>query len=510
MSTVLEATNHLSSSNVRLSPDSKYVAYIANSNSKLLISDASNNKLLRIFSCVDKIDRIDWSPDSCYILCAMYPRCTVQVFSIADKTWTCRINEGMAGIISTRWCPDSVHILIESDFGIQISIWSLAESMSYVFPHPKVSSCGTLVTFSECGLYMAIGHRIELQDYIGLYSTKPWSELAKFKCRTSDLAQLSFAPSSCNIVATDSTLYYRLTVYSPSGEVISHFEPYQNALGLRSFCFQKCSSSWVSNTDSGFLENTSSSANSSLGPSVQGLLAIGSYDGKVRVLSSRTWELAFVLPCLHTKELCSDPSVTAAVKTTVEVEAGGRYIGASSFETELWGSSVTDADMSILNHSATLNSTSTTSNSYIYKNLKNLPKLPPGDVRAANTTPKLGVCSMSWAPSLPFLAIREESMPRCLWIWNGLDAKLIALIVQLQPISCARWRPGCHRPVLAYCTGTERVYLWSEAGPSWIDIPISGLGVTGISWMEDGKRLLLSGKSSFCICEFDEADITRQ
>ena len=33
------------------------------------------------------------------------------------------------------------------------------------------------------------------------------------------------------------------------------------------------------------------------------LLAIGSYDGQIRLLSSRLWKLAFVLPLVHPSEM---------------------------------------------------------------------------------------------------------------------------------------------------------------------------------------------------------------
>ena len=47
------------------------------------------------------------------------------------------------------------------------------------------------------------------------------------------------------------------------------------------------------------------------------LLAVGSYDGNVRLLSARSWAVAFVLPACHPSEM---PAIMSqGVVTTVEV-----------------------------------------------------------------------------------------------------------------------------------------------------------------------------------------------
>lgn len=146
---------HVSSSlqqtggNCAHSPDCSIVASAAGS--RLSVYDATSLAALHVFPCVDKIDRIEISPDSCYVLCALLARGIVQVFSVADPAWRCRINESVAGITSARWCPDSRHILVESDFGIQIAVWSLVESTSAIISSPKA---GVSPAFSECGRYV--------------------------------------------------------------------------------------------------------------------------------------------------------------------------------------------------------------------------------------------------------------------------------------------------------------------------------------------------------------------
>ena len=55
--------------------------------------DAESLEVVNMITCVDKIEKIEFSPDSKYVLCAMYDRCAIQVFSLDDPSWKCRINE---------------------------------------------------------------------------------------------------------------------------------------------------------------------------------------------------------------------------------------------------------------------------------------------------------------------------------------------------------------------------------------------------------------------------------
>ena len=76
------------------SPSSAYIATI--NSSRVTIRDGKSLETLQVHSCVDKIDKFAFSPDSAYIMCCVFSRNTVQVFSIADGDWRCRINEGVA------------------------------------------------------------------------------------------------------------------------------------------------------------------------------------------------------------------------------------------------------------------------------------------------------------------------------------------------------------------------------------------------------------------------------
>jgi hypothetical protein len=96
-------------------------------------------------------------------------------------------------------------------------------------------------------------------------------------------------------------------------QIVTQFEAYQNALGIRTIAFHRPDS-----LPSGTL----------ICPSQ--LLAIGSFDGQIRLLSSRSWKLAFVLPLTHPSEMadCLRGDVVMTVEV-IEAEHGSTDTGAS-------------------------------------------------------------------------------------------------------------------------------------------------------------------------------------
>jgi len=236
------------------SPDSQYVGIV--SGSRLTVIESESMSVLHVFPCVDKIEKVVFSPDSQYVLCGMFSRNAVQIFSIADGDWRCRVNEGVAGIVNAAWAPDSRSILTESNFGLQTVVWSLVDSSSYVIASPKASTsaiaiqldsslngsrrAGPLGCFSDCAKFYAMVHRTNLHDHIGVYTTQPWGVASKFKGRSADVAALLWSPCSRFLVTVDSPLAYMVHVYDLHGTHVAQFEAYKHALGPRQCVFPRC------------------------------------------------------------------------------------------------------------------------------------------------------------------------------------------------------------------------------------------------------------------------------
>ena len=87
--------------------------------------------------------------------------------------------------------------------------------------------------------------------------------------------------------------------------------------------------------------------------------------------------------------------------------------------------------------------------------------------------PQLGVGLLQWSPGGKFLATRNDSMPRALWVWDPLRG-LRSLVVQQGPIRAAAWHPT--RQLLAFCSGSAKVYVWSPQGCRTAPLPAAGDG----------------------------------
>ena len=140
---------NVSFGNACFSPDGRLIATAQGI--RVMIRDSSSFDVMHVFPCVDKIDRIEFSPDSRLILCAMYGRCSVQAFNMEEPDWRCRVNENIAGLTYATWTPDSTHILTASDFGIHISIWSLINKNTYNVSFHKEGP--HMHSFSDCGRF---------------------------------------------------------------------------------------------------------------------------------------------------------------------------------------------------------------------------------------------------------------------------------------------------------------------------------------------------------------------
>ncbi|RLN42181.1 WD repeat-containing protein WRAP73 [Panicum miliaceum] len=240
------------------SPDARFLAVAVDY--RLVVRDVLSLKVVQLFSCVDKISSLEWAPDSEYILCGLYKRPMVQAWSLSQPDWTCKIDEGPAGIAYARWSPDSRHILTTSEFQLRLTVWSLVNTACVHVQWPKHASRG--VSFTKDGKFAAICTRRDCKDYINLLSCHSWEIMSVFAVDTVDLAGVEWSPDDSAIVVWDSLLEYKVLIYSPDGRCLFKYLAYESGLGVKSVAWSPCGQ----------------------------FLAVGSYDQAVRTLNHLTWK----------------------------------------------------------------------------------------------------------------------------------------------------------------------------------------------------------------------------
>ncbi|XP_069691203.1 WD repeat-containing protein WRAP73-like [Periplaneta americana] len=150
-------------------------------NNKLTVRNTVTFEQFHTYTCIDVIKYFEWSPDNRYILCALYQHSTVQVFSLRNHDWKCKIRDAAYGIVKVCWSPDSRHILTTAEFHISICIWSLVlHSVKYIDCLKEISSQS--LAFTSDGTSLAVVGDQGSVDTIFIYSTTSWLLKKQIPC----------------------------------------------------------------------------------------------------------------------------------------------------------------------------------------------------------------------------------------------------------------------------------------------------------------------------------------
>ncbi|KAL6980911.1 hypothetical protein U1Q18_022547 [Sarracenia purpurea var. burkii] len=406
-------------------------------------------QVLQLFSCLDKISYVEWAQDSEYILCGLYKRPMIQAWSLTQPEWTCKIDEGPAGIACARWSPDSRHILTTSDFQLRLTVWSLVNTACVHVQWPKHASKG--VSFTRDGKFAAICTRRDCKDYINLLSCHTWEIMGVFSVDTLDLTDIEWSPDDSAIVIWDSSLEYKVLIYSPDGRCLSKYQAYEGGLGVKSVSWSPCGQ----------------------------FLAVGSYDQMLRVLNHLTWKV--FAEFTHLSTVRAPCSAVAFKEVDEPLQLNMSELCLSDDFIQVNSENLTEGRIEVRYDVMELPVT--------------LPfQKPPAD----KPNPKQGIGLMSWSNDSRYICTRNDSMPTVLWVWDIHRLELAAILVQKDPIRAAAWDPTCARLVL--CTGSPHLYMWTPSGAYCVNVPLPQFTITDLKWNSDGSCLLLKDKESFFCC----------
>ncbi|GLE00672.1 hypothetical protein PINS_up009460 [Pythium insidiosum] len=460
VSSVMRVTNGL----VQWSPCGDMLA-VATTN-RLVIRDSGTWQIRQQYSTVDVIQAIAWSDDSQLVLTAMYKRGIVQVWSVQDATWACKITEGVAGMIYARWAPDSRHVLTVSDFQLHASVWSLEDASKSVIRHPKLGADG--IAFSRDCRYVAVAERHECKDFLGIYGCESWDLVTHFQLESYDCVEVQWSPDNSTIAVRDSHIEYRVLVYASNGSLLAKYQAYENALGLKTMA-------WSSSGQ---------------------FLALGSYDDHARVLSHLNWKP--VADFDHEQLAISTSRVN---KNAVEYEEHyadqrvtdrpqGKRVAMSERQSSLSVSSGLAASAAMKAAGALKP-----------RDICFVIREPPFSVITVSSDPlkgdpKIGIGRALWSFDSQFLVTKSDQMPHNVWIWQTETMTLYATISFIDPVKAFRWSSTANQ--LALCSGGNRIFLWTIEGVSWIDIPSAEFKALGMRWSPTGDCLVVVGKQEFC------------
>lgn len=473
------------------SADKKHVACAQDY--RVVVRDVETLAVVALFSCVDRIEHIAWSPAGDHLLCGLFKRATLQVFSVSDPEWTCTISEGLAGIVAAAWSPAGRHVLATCDFQVRLSVWSLDDQSCSYLPGPKHAHSG--LAFNPDGSLLASLERSDCKDHVTLYNAESWQLAGRFALSTQDAAGLAWSPDGSAIAAWDAPAQgYRVCVHAPDGELLAESSGASaggdGGLGAKSVAWS---------------------------PSGQ-LLAVGDFDKEVRILNNATWSALATLP--HPAVVTGPPTVVAyseqeedsgrrvlqeasnaltdiaagrgAVRAKPEVRPrpmsrpGSRSVSRPSSPSKQpgaqWEEDLT-ADCSVDAKSR-----------YVVAELPL--RLPAVKAPLDKPNPRMGMGSVLWSFDGSYFVTRCDSLPTTVWVWDTTRLELAAVLVHCRAVRAAEWDPCGNR--LALTTGSNKLYVWTPEGASVVHLPLSGFHASVLAWQPGGGCVLVRGRESFC------------
>ena len=132
------------------SPDGRFIA--SAQDFRVVIRELERLSAVEVISCLDKVRRLAWCARSSHLLCCLADR--AQIWSTKAREWTCKIDEGQAGVQHCCWSTDGQHLLIVAQAQIRTTIYTLATRTSRVLPGPKYGDKG--IAFSPDSLLLAL------------------------------------------------------------------------------------------------------------------------------------------------------------------------------------------------------------------------------------------------------------------------------------------------------------------------------------------------------------------
>lgn len=424
-----------SSSLCKFSPDGRYLASCMSY--KLIVRDVDTLQILSLYTCVDVVQHMSWSSDSAFLLCAMYKRGMVQVWSVEQPNWTCKIDEGSAGLTRAMWSPDGRHVLTTANFNLRITVWSLVnKSVSYIRYVKNSKDC---LSFSKAGRYLALGENRKCKDYISIFDVDSWQMVKIFECETEDMASLEWSPDGRVICVADNMLWYKVLIYAMDGRCLAKYKAYDWALGVRKICWSPTSQ----------------------------FMAVASYDKKVRVLNHITWK--------SLSEFEHSANISAGTVYKEEELKPRLPVGEEIGPSTIF---------------------SIQSKYEISQLPSNVPNIPP-DLDKPN--PKIGASWVEFSPDNKYLASIDESMKSTVFIWNMQKLSLYVVLNQVSPVKSIKWDPKSSR--LALATGNDKIYMWSPSGCVSVQVPVgAAFHVHSLAWHPHGDSLILMSKDQMCVC----------
>ncbi|GAA6005271.1 hypothetical protein JCM11491_002641 [Sporobolomyces phaffii] len=442
--------------------------------SKLILRSSSTLQIIRTWSLVQAQPpsptssapafTLSISPrDPHYILAHHHKLQTAWVLDPASDDPVAKLQvgkvEGCSGMAWDQTAAEGHTVLVWAENHLRVSLFRLSSeptTKTLQIQSPKLNySLDGGHSFSE--RYFALLERHQNRDCLAIYDPRSnWALLRNIVIPdpTSDLVGLKWAPRGGHYLATWSSItHYYLHIFTPDGRLIKTFEPYSTS----------------ASTATGEEQRRTGDASGWVGLGIRVVewspdgefLAIGGYDGKIRILSrAASWNVVSELAC---------PSKITANSTTIWKEPGAGWV-----EKTLGRGIISFDRVEASSRSA-----------YVLAN----------DIVPPDTTkpfPKMGWSKLRWSDDGRWLVGHNQSYPNHLFVFSFLTSspspssssspdssspalhirpRLHSLILLNSPPKAFEFKPSTHSSslpeadTLVILSGSKSFTVWASPIP---------------------------------------------
>jgi len=307
---------------------------------------------------------------------------------------------GLGKIINVEFGRTEDELLVFQEFGSKVTLWNLRTARSVDIKDPKYASSKGFA-FRPGLQHFTLLSRPGPQDVLTLHALNSYAVVWSVALPTTDAQGLAWSHGGRFVAIWDTpSAGYRVYIYTAAGDLYRIYRGDQPdgeiELGVRNV-------SWSPSGD---------------------YLAIGGFDRRVRLLSTRTFSPLMYLD--HTTPVHLPSSTTSQI-----------------WHEELSGPSNRNYVSVTQPFSPPTNNTTTTS----------------------DMLKETGTSLLSFSPSGAYLATRYDPTPTTAWIWSLQSAGIAAILVHHAPIKHLAWHPTQPSMLLLQCAHDDPVlYLWE--GPT--------------------------------------------
>ena len=384
---------------------------------------------------------------------------TVRVFDVAIPTWQATINGASSNLgkihdVALGYNPNEV--LVFSDFGVKLTIWSLLTSRGVEIKDPKyMVMC---YDHRPKTAHLALLTRASAQDVLILLKPGSHEVLKSVVLGTVDAQEVRWSTFGHWLAVRDvASAGHRLYIYTADGH---HFRTYsgpgdtdQLGLGLKSL-------QW----------------------SPVGTLLLGDYDGTVTVLSKDIVSMPKVLHLLNTQLIQAKFSTIARLEHRAPVNLPNA---------SLWEEQIN----------------ANKERSYIPASQPGNP--PTSASFAKSAAPNQGISLMVLNYDGSLLATRNDAVPTTAWIWSMQSGKAVAVMIHHSPIKQIAWHTTENDVLLMHCAIPEpAVHVWKSTWdiPRVIALPLEKAnGKLEATWLQscngESYNILLAYQTQSAIAE---------